>query len=306
MSRLENTQQFLSDTLWTEAGHQALDSVENWENFIKAQANVRAPYRKLHRPFSLYSELLQNTVFDTLSGFFPYCEKLLHEEWLSLCETYRRQYPNKSYQLFRCAENMPAFLGEQGSWVERYPFLEDLARYEWLEVQVENEREQVLPAHNIPFVPDSQEQLRTLSPIWNAASELQTSWYPIPRIIEAIQEDSALNQETDNPQWIKTLSVDYQLTTLFIFRDPWTHRARFFELNSLTAQLIQLSMMNPEASYETVLKELLSSVPELATLSLETLLNEGLSIFKLLHAEGILLGSCPFTVSETTGTKPHA
>src|SRR6478609_5405453 len=138
MSRLKNTQEFLSHALWVDAGLEALDSVENWEKFIWAQEKVRAPYRKLHRPFALYAELLQNTVYETLSGFFPYCKMLLEDDWFSLCEAYRRQYPNRSYQLFRCAENMPAFLGEQSTWFERYPFLEDLARYEWLEVQVEN------------------------------------------------------------------------------------------------------------------------------------------------------------------------
>jgi len=302
MSRLENTQQFLSHALWADTGHQALDSIENWESFIKAQEKSRAPYRKLHQPFSLYAELLQNTVYETLSSFFPYCKQLLNEDWFSLCEAYRRQYPNKSYQLFRCAENVPAFLGEQSNWVERYPFLEDLARYEWIEVQVENEREQILPKHTIPFAPDSPEQLQTLAPVWNTASELQTSWYPIPRIIEAMQKDGAANKDSNNPKWTNTMAIDYHLTLLFIFRDPWSHRARFFELNSLTAQLIQLSLINPKESYESILKELQSSIPELAAISLETLLNEGLSIFKQLHTEGILLGSCP---SEITDITPH-
>jgi Putative DNA-binding domain len=288
---LQTTQELLQQALWGEVGSEALQSADKWEQFLSDQKSQLSHYQGQYQAFSLYEELLQSTVHDTLSNIFPFCEKLLRSDWYALCESYRRQFPNRSYQLYRCAEKFPDFLAEQTLWMERYPFLSDLAQYEWIEVAVENDREQSLPVDFIPFHPETPEQLSTICPIWNQASDLRTFWYNVPQIIQTLEKDNSLTNETS--PWENNLDVELQLTLLFIFRDPANHRARFFELNHLTAQLIEISMLNPHVSYEITLNELQANSPALTNISLKTLRQEGLGIFSTLHKEGILLGSLP-------------
>jgi hypothetical protein len=96
----------------------------------------------LKQPLALYQELLSGTVLETMQGIYPHTYRLLSQNgekesaWKALIEQYRRQNPNASYKLSGAAQSFPAFLATQQNQIEIFPFLSDLARYEWLELEM--------------------------------------------------------------------------------------------------------------------------------------------------------------------------
>jgi hypothetical protein len=292
MKSLLQSQQALHHALWGVKGHTALDSSTDWEGFVLQNQALLKPYQAYHRQLSLYESLLRNTVTEILNSFFPYCRHLLGEAWPELCEAYRRRYPNRSYQLYRCAENFSEFLACQEVWMKRFPFLAELALYEWLEVVVENAPEQQFPSDTQMIVPSNPDEMALATPVWNTASDLRLWSYPIPRLIEAMEIDLETDF-ADKAAWPETLAIMPQTVSLYIYRDTDTHRARFFELNTLTAQFIAISQANQNADYRTLFAELKNSIPMLMDISIDVLLLQGLSLLQTCHNAKILLASHP-------------
>jgi hypothetical protein len=287
---LAQSQKALHHALWSHEGLNALETKIDWEHFVSKHEAVMAPYAGYQMQLSLYQGLVQNTVQETLNSFFPYCRHLLADAWPELCERFRRQHPNRSYQLYRCAENFPSFIAEQEMWVDQYSFLPELALYEWLEVEIENAPNQIFPIDAVNLIPTTANILAQTAPIWNQASHLRLWFYNIPQLIEAIVADLEQDLIFD---WPNTHAVTPKPTSLFIYRDTDTHRARFFELNALTAQFIELSQAEPKASYEAVFMALKDCHPTLASIPIDTLLSQGLPLLANCQAAKILLASRP-------------
>ena len=167
--------------------------------------SVGAPFSALHgvddQRLALYEELMFNTVRETLESIYPYTHQcdtqdedhelaLDRAAWPELVESYRRAYPNPSHRLMGAVENFPRFLAEQAEWMARYPFLSELALYEWLEMVVLN-----VPAEQPVMTVTVSQALPALlafdqaAPVWNAARVLQQFEYPIPQVIEGLQSE---------------------------------------------------------------------------------------------------------------------
>lgn len=241
---------------------------------------------------SLYEELLFNTVAETLQSIYPYSYRLISDEgqndadWLALVEQYRRAYPNQSYKLMGAVSAFPAFLAEQVVWVQKFPFLPDLALYEWLEMQVLNlpdaPPEQTLHA-TVPE-PDTWD---VYAPLWNPARQLHPFQFHVPEILEALHQDwhdDGLNRSVSD---ILPKPVD-----ILIYRDPQTLEARFFCLNTLTAQLLNISSQ-PNQSYGRALIELQSGLPALQAVPMDIIRQQAYGLFANCLQNGMLLGSIP-------------
>ena len=244
------------------------------------------------RRLALYQELMLNTLLESAQSIFPYTYQLLsrngHEPgpWQALVETYRRAYPNKSHKLMDAVESFPRFLGEQAQWMRRYPFLNELALYEWLEMQVINLPDAEL-VMDLPGELPKMEQFSACAPVWNAAHQLQQFEFPIPELIDNLQKQSqkkpkALSQLEKTPP---------QPTAILIYRDPNTLEVRFFTLNALTSALFQLSIAQPEASYDELLRQLRELVPALQAMPEETVQTQAAGLFRSCLENGSLLGS---------------
>jgi hypothetical protein len=238
------------------------------------------------RRLALYEELLFNTVLETLQNIYPYTYRLLSRrgsaeaEWKVVAESYRRAYPNQSYKLMGAVSSFPEFLSEQAALMETYPFLSDLALYEWIEMEVINLPD---PAAEIDF-PDAippLEKLAEFRPVWNPARRLHRFRFHMPEVLEQMKQS---NFEMQNQE------VLLKRTDILIYRDPTTLEARFFCLNELTAELIALSEVHP-VSYQELLLLIQEQSPALKVLPIEIIAMQAYGLFETCLDNGILLGS---------------
>ncbi len=295
--RLREIQQHIGTVLWQEGGLGCLDSETEWDNF-HAQLPAAAFTRHLTlEKLALYESLLKNTVEETLATLFPYCRFLLGDSWPEISEQYRRLHPNRSFQLYHCGQDFPGFLEQQEELCTTFPYLSELALYEWLEADVENAPDQSLPSSFMGEIPATPDDLQRYHPVWNAASSLNGWTYDIPLIItqlapmlEAFADDEAEADEISSA--LENLSADPTAKSLLIYRDRLTHRARFFELNHLTSQLLKLSA-DPHLSYFDLFSQLKQNTPALANIPLETILQQGQALLQQCQSAQILLGSAP-------------
>lgn len=280
--QLSELQSALGVLLLQPEGLGALESKDKWEAFC--QNHDYLPLKSLsHERLSLYEELLFAGVESTLVSLFPFCRRLFkRQEWYDLVEYYRREYPNPSYQLYRCAEGFPAFIAKQSECLQRYPFLTELAEYEWQEVLLLNAKNPDLPANLASALPEGEAALSTLQPFWNPVSILLHFEYPIPAIITQIQSfEEAPTAFTVTPE----------ATDVLLYREPDTCKVRFFQFNALTAVLFQVSKQEP--NYQQVFETLQKTTPSLASIPLSTVISEGLKLMSHCYHEKLLLGSVP-------------
>jgi hypothetical protein len=238
------------------------------------------------RRLALYNELISNTLLETLQSIYPYTYHLLsdhgdsEDDWKTLAGQYRRAYPNQSHKLMDAVSSFPNFLSQQSDLIEQYPFLADLAEYEWLEMEVMNLSDQPVVldlANELPPV----EEWDDYRPVWNPAGRLQHFQFNIPEMLELLkQEDSLLNVQDLPPAPVDIL----------IYRDPETLDARFFCLNALTALLMQLSQ-EEDVSYLKALMQLQEQNPVLQSVPLEVMLQQAVGLFTNCLETGMLLGS---------------
>ncbi len=268
-------------------GLNALSSDETWQGYTKTSEGslvANLPRERL----ALYQELLFNTVEDTMSSFYPHCRRFIGDDWDALVERYRRDHPSVSYLLYKVAQHFPAFLSRQSDLLNRFPFLPDLALYQWLDIEVYNAPDVVLPGAFFSELVWTEDLFERGRPYWNPVHRLVEFSYSVPDIIRAINEyDQTHDEDLPIPEGV--IPVEKQPTRMFIYRDPESLDVRFFQLNELTSALIQTSQTTH--SYIDLFETLSKSLPALAQVPLETVVMEGAKLLQHCHQQGMLLGS---------------
>ncbi len=233
----------------------------------------------------LYNRLINGTFTGVLESIFPVtCKFFESKRFQQLAEEYRRHNPTTHYHLYKAVENFPDFVSQQPE-ATQWPFLSQLADYEWQEVVVQNQQNQQLPESFQDINPQSVEALESYTPLWNEVSVLAYYNYDIPAIINQLKQ-----RESKDIKLGENLFVEPQLSHFLIYRDPHTLKARFFKLNGLTAQVIASSQSNLALSAVGVLKSLMSTLPNLTHIPEDKVMAQGLGLFQKLFDAGILLG----------------
>lgn len=268
---LRETQQLLGQYLLQADGKQQLDAV------IQKTSGKLVDWRK---PLTLYNDLINSTTTATLESIFPMTRRFF-KSFYHLVESFRRQNPPQQYQLYLGVEAFPQFIAQQPQ-AQQFPFLLQLADYEWREVFVQNFNSTV--AQNAEAILPTLDNVATYQPVWNDASVLAQYQYDLPAIVEQIrQAGDSFDAASLNAQDFNTL------TTVLIYRDTDTLKPRFFKLNGLTAQVIAVSQANPQLSLDAVL-QVLKQLPVLARISDNALMSQGIQLLQKLHQANILLG----------------
>lgn len=235
---------------------------------------------------ALYEELLFNTVCGIMETIYPFTHQVLihkqadESQWRGLVEAYRRACPNRSHSLIGAICDFPAFLGKQPALMAEFPFIADLAHYEWLEMAVLNDPEPALPAGLVSMVPDGA-LFDQYQPVWNPIRRLHTFSYQIPALLDAWK--ASPQSVLQNPARFSAPQA------LLIYRDPRTLNARFFVVNELTATLLRLS--GKGASYEATLTALQSEIPALVQVPMDVLKRQAYGLLEDCLENGILMGS---------------
>ncbi|WP_303673922.1 HvfC/BufC family peptide modification chaperone [Vampirovibrio chlorellavorus] len=251
----------------------------------KALSSAKVPHTGA---LALYQELLFNTVCGTVESIYPFTHQVLtynqpdDSQWQGWVDAYRRAYPNRSYSLIGAICDFPEFLERQPALMVEFPFIADLARYEWLEMAVLNDPEPDFSADLEPMVPEIA-LFGQYQPVWNPIRRLQTFSYQIPTLLDAWKA---------SPQSVLESPALFQgELDVLIYRDFRTLDARFFVVNALTATLLRLSASG--ASYEAGLTALQAGIPALSQLPTDVLKEHARGLLENCLDQGILWGSVP-------------
>jgi hypothetical protein len=286
---LASLQMAMGEALLSSKGLGILSQEKPWQSFLKTPDGQPLSGCDRARLF-LYEELLFASVEDTLSSLFPVTVHFLKPEWHALVEKYRRQFPNSSFQLYHVARDFPEFVQGLSHYMKKYPFLWDLALYEWLEIEVLNQEDEPLPSDLQLGFPAEASMLPVFMPVLNPIRRQHTFEYPIPAILTEASRREEVGQGFDSFS-IDGKPVQPAETTMLIYRDSETFKARFFNLTPLTGAMIVV--MAEHQSYEVSFQTLHTSVPALAQVPYETLAQQGIGLLNQCFQQKILLGSVP-------------
>lgn len=168
----------------------------------------------------VYRGLVWNSFSEVLTNIYPNTSKILGNEWKKLLENYIEAYPSSSPLLNKIGEKLPNYLSKQKKLLKNHPFISELAHYEWLEVEIYEAETR--------FISSQRTNERNNNLILNPIHEICNFQYPIPEIVDKIQNNQALGK------------IYKQKTSVLIYRDPKDFNVRFFELAPSSLALIEL------------------------------------------------------------------
>ena len=149
-------------------------------------------------------------IIDISINIYPFTYKLLNKNWNKLLSDYLKKYPPALPVLNKAVGQLPEYLSRRKDILQKHPFISELARYEWLEVDI-YERKRIKELEN--------RRTRRKSKIFllNPAHEICTFQYAIPDIVEMIENNQPLGK------------IYKQRTIVLIYRDPNDFSVRFFD-----------------------------------------------------------------------------
>lgn len=225
-------------------------------------ANIEA------RRMRIYRELFYNNIESFLSNAFPVLRSLLEDSaWHALVGDFFSRHKCQSPYFLEISQEFLRYLQEERqSQAGDFPFLLELAHYEWLELAADVDAD-TLPTSGFNPEGDLLHGKPVLSPLaYVAAYE-----FPVHRI---------------GPEFMPQQPGE-QPTYLIIYRNG-EDQVRFMEINAVTARLLQLLQENPHASGRQVIgqiqQELQHPDPQVVT-------EGGLQALQTLRDVGVILGT---------------
>ena len=218
------------------------------------------------RRMKIYRELFYNNVEGFLSTAFPVIRSLYNDErWHAMARDFFARHRCEDPQFHRIPAEFLSYLDEQRQAADDPPFLQELAHYEWVELDLSVATERLTPELAEPNG-DLLNGVPVVSPL---ARALAYDW-PVHRI--------ATDHLPEAP--------GEQPTYLIVYRDR-ADKVGFMEANAVTARLLQLLEDEPASGRE----QLLRLADELQHPDPEQVLAFGARMLADLRARDIVLGS---------------
>lgn len=191
---------------------------------LRDPANRPPPAGIEDRRLQIYRELFYNNVQDFLANAFPVMCRILGEAaWHALVRRFYAQHAAHAPQLHALAEEFVEWLGRGGAPAEAPPFLGELAHYEWVELALSIDEDEI-DAAAADAQGDLMHGVPVLSPlVWTLAYD-----WPVHRIA---------------PDRLPA-APPAQPSYLLVYRDR-TDQVRFMEVNAVTARLMELIENEP-------------------------------------------------------------
>jgi len=198
------------------------------------------------RGVRIYSRLLRIGHHDVTDSVYPGCARLIGDKWDDVVDDYLRRFPPQHYNFNRTASRLSEYLEKYGErYTRRYPYLIELADYEWLELEIMERDVAVIDRTFEPLTTPA--QFEEYAPRLNPALALRRYRFPIPEIVDYLRDECCLPRD-----------IGPKATTVAVYRDPESHLCRFLELGALTARVVE------QAATTTAYRDLLGLVVEQA------------------------------------------
>lgn len=292
---LKTFQQALRTLYTSEETQLAVQSVQHLETFA-AQSDLTPAEQAGLLKTSLvgldqYRFMLLANAQDTLESVFPYVRTLLGERWAEVTEAYFYQVPCPSFLIVDYGRGFSEFLSAEAERFPAFPYLPELAAYEWVEVELQNALNPNYPAALNPVVPTDVQSFAQLSPVLNETAVFLPCQYPIPDILENLDTAAQQGEIWDGD------GITPNPTFLWVFRNAQSpYHCRYFKLNALLAAWIttawEAQQQNRQATYAQILYVVFEGIQtSIPGLQYADCLTQFLPIVQQLYQIGLLLGS---------------
>ncbi len=235
---------------------------------IRDPEHQPAPRDVEDRRMAIYRELFYNNVESFLSNTFPVLRKI-HEDaaWHAMVRDYFSTHRSRTPLFLEIPREFLVWLREERTAREDdFPFLYELAHYEWTELAV-SVAEDTLAPEEIDPEGDLLAGIPVLSPLaWHLAYE-----YPVHRI---------------GPDFLPG-SDDGSATFLVVYRDT-EDEVGFMEINQVTKRLLELVETSKTASGRDLLVQIAA---EMSHPQPEVVIDGGTQILAGLRQKSILAGT---------------
>ncbi|MGR8950764.1 MAG: HvfC family RiPP maturation protein [Gammaproteobacteria bacterium] len=220
------------------------------------------------RRIKVYADLLFNNVKNFLENSFPVLSSVIEKDrWNAICRDYFKRHQARTPLFPKMPQEFLHYLAEEYEAQENdYPFVHELAHYEWLEVETlldEQEIDSVETADDVAALDGI--------PILNPLARAQAYSYPVHRI----SKDYLPGEAPDNT------------TYLIVYRDR-ADKVGFMEINPITARLIELISRNDTRSARQLLDQI---AVEMGHQDPKLVVEGGADIMEQLLEKDVLLGA---------------
>ncbi|MGR8931007.1 MAG: HvfC family RiPP maturation protein [Gammaproteobacteria bacterium] len=239
---------------------------EQFAAYIRDPHNVPVPADVDPKRMAMYRELFFNNIDSFLSSNFPVLRKLFNDEqWLAMAQDFYFRHRCNTPHFSEIAEEFLDYLQNERQEPGDFPFMLELAHYEWVEMALSISQDEPAYGDQI-FVSDILSQRMMLSPVaWPLVYQ-----YPVERI---------------GPEFLPQAPSD-QPSYLVVYRDRHDE-VHFMQTTPLTFQLLQLIEQQPGVSGEDCLQALIGELTQQAYP--EKLHSFGLQALQELAAKGIVI-----------------
>lgn len=178
------------------------------------------------RGVRLYASLLKHGHRELMLSIFPYCAQLIGKKWEATVERYLSHYPPQHYNLNRTASQFSQYLAQhEDMQMKRYPYLAELADYEWVELELLEMDKEIIVSHQATL--NTPEDFAKFAPIVNPVLVIRSYEYAITRVVDQMEAHErppkkGLRHKTD----------------IAIYRNPQTNKCKFLETGVTAAKII--------------------------------------------------------------------
>jgi len=233
---------------------------------MRDPVNELAPGDVEDRRMAIYRELLYRNVEDFLAGSFPVLRKiLLDEQWHGLMRHYFKNHQSHTPLFPKMPQEFLQYLQDERDSDDLYPFIRELAHYEWVELALSIDCREIRRAGI-----DETGDLLSGVPVLNELAWPLVYEYPVHRI---------------SPDYLPE-SKPEQATYLIVYRDH-NDEVGFIELNPVSARLIDCLKDNKNSSGQEIL---LGIAKEISHPEPDVVVKGGHDILNGMREKQIILG----------------
>ena len=202
--------------------------------FIRDPKNNPVPADVNGQRMDMYRELFFNNIEGFLSGNFPVLRKIMDDQqWSALAHDFYAKHTCQSPHFSQIPEEFLDYLQNERDGSKDFPFMLELAHYEWVEMALSIAKEEL--ADYYPDFDNLLDQPIALSPLaWSLAYQ-----YPVHKI---------------GPAFLP-LEAPEQLTFLIVYRDR-DDDVHFMEITPITYRLLEIIQEKEKPLPEDCLKQI--------------------------------------------------
>ncbi len=197
-----------------------------------------APADVAEQRMAMYRELFFNNIENFLSSNFPVIRKLLDDQqWLALAQDFFANHTCESPYFSEIPEEFIGFLQQERNHQDDFPFLVELAHYEWVEMALSIAKEELV-VNSLPIADLSTKSLQVSPLAWPLAYQ-----YPVHKIA---------------PNFLP-LTPPESATFLIVYRDLHDDVV-FLEITPMTYRLLAIIQEQPTAVAAEVLAQIIAEM----------------------------------------------